>query len=218
LNQTSPLIDPELYYENRLKRHPSWSINEGGMHFNKESEVYKALQKFTAKLDELHIPYVLAGAMALNFHGYQRFTVDIDIILTKENLLKVHQELEGRGYLPPFQGSKNLRDTENKVAIDLIVSGDFPGDGKPKNLTFPDPAACYVEIDGIKCLPLDMLIELKLASGLTNPRRGKDINDVQALIEQHHLTRAFANKLNPFVQAKFLELCDILEKYPDVKE
>lgn len=207
-------IDNELTYENRLKRYPSWSINEGGLHMKQESEVYKALKRFTTRLDELNIPYVLAGALALNFHGYQRFTVDIDIIVTRDNLKRIHDALEGKGYLPPFAGSKNLRDTDNKVAIDLIVSGDFPGDGKPKELTFPNPEEGFVELEGIKCLTLEKLIELKLASGLTNPRRGKDINDVQALIEHLQLNRDFATRLHPWVQPKYLELIDIIENNP----
>ncbi len=206
------ILDAELSYENRLKRYPSWSINEGGLHMTKENEVHKSLKQLSKKLDELEIPYVLAGAMALNYHGYQRFTVDIDIIISKENLTRVHQSLTGKGYLPKFQGSKNLRDTINKVAIDIIVAGDFPGDGKPKELTFPDPAACYVEIEGIKCLPLEKLVELKLASGMTSHHRLKDIADVQELIKSLHLPKDFSNKLHPWVQPKFLEI------YPDTFE
>ena len=199
-------LDNELTYENRLKRYPSWSINEGGLNVTKENEVHKSLKQFAARLDELQIPYVLAGAMAMNFHGYQRFTVDIDLIVTKENLEKLHHALDGRGYLPKFAGSKNLRDTVNKVAIDLIEAGDFPGDGKPKELTFPDPAQCYVEIEGIKCLPLEKLIELKLASGMTAPNRLKDISDVQELIKITKVPKDFVHKLHPWVQAKFLEI------------
>jgi hypothetical protein len=203
---TTAVIEPELYYENRLRRSPTWSIDEGGMHVHGESEVYKALRRFTQQLDQLQIPYALAGAMALNFHGYQRFTVDIDIILTRESLQKVHAKLEGKGYLPPFKGSKNLRDTENKVAIDLIVAGDFPGDGKPQDLTFPNPAECFVEIEQIKCLPLEKLIELKLAAGMTAPDRLKDLADVQELIKARAIPRSFVDKLHPYVQAKFLEI------------
>jgi hypothetical protein len=200
------IADAELTYENRLKRYPSWSINEGGLNVTKENEVHKSLKQLALNLDELQIPYVLAGAMALNYHGYQRFTVDIDIIVAKENLEKLHRSLEGKGYLPKFQGSKNLRDIVHKVAIDIIVAGDFPGDGKPKELTFPDPASCYVEIDGVKCLPLEKLIELKLASGMTNTNRIKDIADVQELIKAIHLPREFAQNLHPWVQTKFLEI------------
>lgn len=201
--------DADLTYENRLRKYPSWSINEGGLNVTKENEVHKSLRQLSNKLDELHIPYVLAGAMALNYHGYKRFTVDIDIIVNKADLTRLHQSLEGKGYLPKFQGSKNLRDTVNKVAIDVIVAGDFPGDGKPKELTFPDPASCFVEIEGIKCLPLEKLIELKLASGMTNHNRIKDIADVQELIKAIAIPKEFVSKLHPWVQAKFLEI------YPD---
>ena len=50
--------------------------------------------------------------MALFMHGFRRFTEDIDILVTREALERIHEELEGRGYLPPFTGSKNLRDAE----------------------------------------------------------------------------------------------------------
>ena len=94
----------------------------------------------------------------------------------------------------------------------MIVAGDFPGDGKPKDLTFPDPATCYVEIDGVKCLPLEKLIDLKLASGMTASHRLKDIADIQELIKANHLPKDFVHKLHPWVQAKFLEI------YPETSD
>ena len=52
------------------------------------------------------------------------------------------------GYTPPFAGSKNLRDTKTGVRIEFIVTGGYPGDGKPKPVSFPDPAKVATEIDG----------------------------------------------------------------------
>ena len=40
-----------------------------------------------------------------------------------------------------------------------------------------------IEIDGVKYLNLPTLIELKLASGMTNPGRLKDLSDVLELIK-----------------------------------
>ena len=45
-------------------------------------------------------------------------------------------------------------------------------------------------MDGIKYLSLEKLMELKLASGLTNPNRLKDLADVQELIRVLRLDRA----------------------------
>lgn len=38
-----------------------------------------------------------------------------------------------------------MRDTENEVPIDVLIAGDFPGDGRPKPVAFPDPAGAAVQ-------------------------------------------------------------------------
>ena len=87
--------------------------------------------------------------MALFGHGLRRFTEDVDLLVTHESLKEIHQQPEGLGYLPPFRGSKNLRDTETGVKIEFLVTGDYPGDGKPKPVAFPDPAGFTLEKDGL---------------------------------------------------------------------
>jgi hypothetical protein len=176
------------------------------MHFEKGSAVHQTLRKITRKLDELGVPYAVAGGMALFFHGFRRFTEDINILVTREGLQKIHAELEGRGYLPLFSGSKNLRDADTGVRIEFLVAGEYPGDGKPKPVAFPDPAAVGVVADGVLCVALPRLIEMKLASGMTNPGRMKDIGDAQELIRLFGLPADFTRELNPFVHEKYLEL------------
>ena len=63
-----------------------------------------------------------------------------------------------------------------------------------------------MEIDGIRYLRLPVLIELKLASGMTNPGRIKGLGDVQELIRTLKLPESFSDQLNPYVRAKFKEL------------
>src|SRR5436305_7305776 len=168
-------------YEQMLDRDVWWAFKERSMHFEKESAVHKTLEKITRRLDELGIPYAIAGGMALFFHGYRRFTEDVDVLVTPEGLAEIHRRMEGLGYVPPFAGSKNLRDAEHGVRIEFLVTGGYPGDGKPKPVAFPSPQDSSIEIDGICCLRLDRLIELKLASG-TTPGRLRDLADVQELI------------------------------------
>ena len=62
----------------------------------------------------------------------------------------------------PFSTSKNLRDTLNGVKIEFLITGEFPGDGKPKPVAFPSPQDVFEIRDGIKVLQLPRLIELKL--------------------------------------------------------
>ncbi len=207
-----------IRYEQLLDQDVRLALEEGSLHFEEGSAVHRALRKITRRLDELGIPYAIAGGMALFLHGFRRFTEDVDLIVTREALQRIHEELEGRGYLPPFTGSKNLRDAELGVRIEFLVSGDYPGDGKPKSVTFPEPSDASTVVDDLRLLNLDKLIELKLASGLTNPLRLKDVADVQELIRILKLPEDFAQRLDPLVREKFRELHRLLASHPEQPE
>jgi hypothetical protein len=154
--------------------------------------------------------------MAMFFHGFRRFTEDVDILVTPEGLRRLHHGLQGLGYVPVFEGSRNLRDAESGVRIEFLVSGEFPGDGKPKPVAFPDPKQSSVEQEGVHWLSLPRLVELKLASGMTNPGRLKDLADVQELIRVLRLPEDFADQLQVFVQEKFKELwSSVRDNLPD---
>jgi hypothetical protein len=195
-----------IAYEQQLSRDLRWALREGSMHFEKESAVHKTLERITRRLDELGIPYAVVGGMAMFYYGYRRFTEDVDLLVTPAGLKEVHERLEGLGYVPPFAGSKHLRDAESGVRVEFLVTGDYPGDGKPKPVQFPDPQAASVQVEGVRVVQLPKLIELKLASGMTNPGRLKDLADVQELIRTLGLPKELAEQLDPFVREKFLEL------------
>ena len=93
------------------------------------------------------------------------------------------------------------------------MSGGYPGDGKPKPVSFPDPAQVTVERDGIRCLNLETLIQLKLASG-TVPGRRKDWADVQELIRLMKLPEDFALRLDESVRESFRTLWAELQEAP----
>src|SRR5437879_3719525 len=108
------------------------------------SPVHAALKQLTRRLDASHIPYALVGAMALNEYGYRRATVDVDVVMTAESLARFKKEWLGRGYVENFAGSRGVRDAENDVKIDFLITGGYPGDGQPKDVQFPDPAVVGV--------------------------------------------------------------------------
>jgi hypothetical protein len=203
-----------LAYEQQLDRNLDWALKEGSMHFGKESAVHKALRKIAGRLDGLGIPYAVVGGMAMFFHGFRRFTEDVDLLVTRDALKDIHEHLEGSGYLPPFEGSKQLRDTENGVRIEFLVTGEYPGDGKPKPVAFPDPTDAGVEIEGVRCLSLRKLIELKLASGMTNPARLRDLADVQQMIDVLDLPQELADQLDFSVRDKYRELWTAIHNNP----
>jgi len=195
-------------YEQRLNRDLNWALDEGSKHFDESNAVHRALRRITARLTELGIPFAVVGGMAMFLHGFRRFTEDVHILASRAGLEEIHRKLEGIGYVPPFQGSKQLRDAELGVRIEFLVTGEYPGDGKPKPVEFPDPGQVVVNLSGVPVANLPTLINLKLASGMTNPNRLKDLSDVQELIRTLRPPRDLSNQLNPFVRAKFEELWD----------
>jgi hypothetical protein len=191
---------------------PVTAYQEGLRFFMGEGILNETLRRVTKDLENHQIDYSVIGAVALNQHGYRRFTEDIDLLMTKEGLEKFRDELIGKGYRPAFKGAtKIFRTTQENVTVEVITSGEFPGDGKPKPVVFPNPSKYQTEIDGVKTLILEKLIELKLASGMTAPHRLKDLADVQELIKLKNLSAEFADKLNLFVREKFLELQTAVE-------
>ncbi len=197
---------PTRSYAEQLSADPRWALIEGSKYFEEKSAVWDALRKIGKRLSDLGIPYAVAGGIALFRHGYRRFTEDLDIVVAKKDLKQIHKELEGRGYLPPFTRSKNLRDTELGIKIEFLVTGEYPGDGKPKPVSFPDPGAVKFEHDGICFVNLPTLVEMKLASGMTGTERHKDLVDVEELIKVLGLKVDFAEQLNSYVREKFQEL------------
>ena len=193
-------------YEESLSGDLTWALIEGSLHFEGKSAVQKALRRIASRLSELDIPYAVVGAMAMFRHGYRRFTEDINLLVTRGGLREIHRQLKGRGYSTNFTGSKALRDAEFGVRIEFIVAGEFPGDGKPNPVPFPDPAEVAVDYEGIKYVGLVMLVEMKLASGMTDRGRMKDLADVQEMIKVLRLPREYVEQLNPYVRHKFLEL------------
>lgn len=199
-----------IAFEKQMRQGGDGAIQRAARFFMKTDPVHQTLREVTGRLEELGIPYAVVGGMALVAHGYDRTTVDVDILVTDAGLAAVHKELGGRGYVPPFAGSKNLRDTKTGVRVEFLVAGRFPGDGKPKPVAFPNPDEAFVRIDGVRYVSLPKLVELKLASGMTQPARRRDLADVQDLIRALGLGASFAESLDAYVRPMFLILLEEL--------
>lgn len=178
-----------------------------GRFFMAESPVHKALAKLVATLERDNIPYAIVGAMALNAYGHRRVTEDVDVLMTREGLEQFKARNLGLGYVEKFKGSKGMRDTENSIGVDVIFEGEYPGDGKPKPVRFPNPSE-GIAVGSMRLLPIHRFIELKLASGLSAVHRGKDLGDVASMIDTLGLPRSVGDDLDPSVRDKFLEIWD----------
>jgi hypothetical protein len=182
------------------------ALEQVGRYFMGTADVQLAANRLAAKLEELQIPYAICGGLAVAAHGHRRTTVDVDVLLTPSGLQRFKEQALGRGWLERFAGSRGVRDTEHRTPIDFLLTGGAPGDGQPRGVRFPDPAACAVVIDGKRFVDLPRLIELKLASGLSAPDRLQDFADVIQLIRANALPEAYAEGLHAEVQPKYREL------------
>ena len=194
-------------YEARLQDDFLTLLKEASNYYMARGDVFTTLQDLTRRLEEERIPYALIGGLALAAHGFVRMTQDVDILMTREGLESFKQRLLGRGYVLAFSGAeKTFRDTETQVRIEILITGDYPGDGKPKPVAFPDPAVVFTERGGMRVIPMETLIELKLASGISAPHRLRDLADVQDLITTLKLPMEFAEILDASVRETFLKL------------
>ena len=191
------------------------NLRDASLFHDGRGPVWETFRRITQRLNEENIPYAVIGAMALFAHGYRRETTDIDMVMDADARRRAHEVLDGRGFLPPFQGSRNLRDTMTGVKVDLLLAGQFAGTDDAKPITFPDPSAEPVFLqDGVRYVTIEKLFELKLASGMSNPGRLKDLGDVQSAIGAIRLPREFGEHLHPWVQAKWYELWDAWDQDP----
>lgn len=184
-------------------------LREASAYFARAGQLHSALRRLTQRLEAEGIPHALLGGLALAEHGYPRLTEDIDLLLTPAGLEQFHRRLVGRGYRPAFEGaSKTFRDAETGVRIEIVTTGEYPGDGLPKPVAFPDPTVpgVTVEIAGVRVVTLEKLIELKLASGLSAPHRLRDLADVQDLIVRLGLPVSLADRLDSSVRAAYEDL------------
>jgi hypothetical protein len=188
-------------------------LSESEAFFMKEGKVHHTLKRLAQMLEAESIPYAIVGGMALNLLGYTRETVDVDILLTPQGLERFQEQLVGKGYVPAFNGArKSFLDAETRVKVEVLIAGEYPGDGKPKPVAFPEPEAVSVERDGYRVIALEKLIELKLASGMTAPHRLRDLADVQDLISLLELPLELAEHLDESVRNEYRRLWETVQQ------
>jgi hypothetical protein len=187
-------IDPSkpLNFRRRLK--------EIDMFFNRTDPVHQTMYRLVRRLEKAKIPYAIVGAMAVNAHNYRRTTDDVDILLTAEGLAQFRERLLGKHYDPLPGRNRRFVERKSLVTVDVLVTGLFPGSGKPGPIAYPAPEAVSEKIDKMNVVDLVTLVQLKLAA-----HRHKDFGDVVELIRVHSLDEDFAKRLHPSVRRDYIE-------------
>jgi hypothetical protein len=170
------------------------------MFFQGSDPVHRTMNRVAEALETAKIPYAVVGAMAVNAHNHRRTTGDVDFLLTT-NGFDAFRSLVLTGDFERVPGrARRFFDRATGVTFDILLTGSFPGSGKPGPFAFPDPGDVAVTIEGRQVVNLVTLIQLKLAA-----RRHKDFGDVVELIRANNLDEAFLESLHPSVRGDFVE-------------
>jgi hypothetical protein len=175
-------------------------LKEVDRFFQERDDVHKTLRRVIRRLEKAKIPYALMGGMAVFFQGHRRQTNDVDILLSQKGLDHFQKLYVPKNYTTIPGRNRRFVDRVNNVTIDFLITGRFPGSGKPGPIAFPDPKAVQKRIQNLKVINLPTLIQLKLAA-----RRYQDFADVVSLIRVRNLDETFLSQLHPSVQGDFLE-------------
>lgn len=175
-------------------------LKEISMFFAGKDEVHKSLRRIVKRLEKAGIPYAIMGGMAVNAHKYQRTTGDVDVLLTSEGFAEFQKRFVSKNYARKEGHDRRFLDRTNNIQVDCLVTGLFPGSGKPGPLPFPDPTDVSVEIEKIRVVNLATLIQFKLAA-----RRYRDFGDVVELIRFNNLNESFLDQLHPSVHQDYIE-------------
>ena len=194
-----------MTYEAQLSCDINWAFEEADRYFAGKSCVHQTMRQVTSRLDDSGIDYAIVGAMAMFFHGYRRFTEDVDIVLTLAGLEQLDRQLLGDGYVRPRECQRSIREIETGVAIHILIAGEYPGDRKPAPIRIPQPRDVVELLDGLRIMKLAPLLELKMAAG----RCGHLLRhraDAQEMIKVLDLPREWASNLVPSFHGEYYEL------------
>jgi hypothetical protein len=183
------------------RRESFWQgMKEISMFFQGRDEVHKTMRRLAKRLEKANLPYVVVGGMAVFAHHYRRTTQDVDFLVTPDGFSEFQRLFVPKHYEKVPKRSRRFIDQVNKVSVDFLVTGHFPGSGKPGPISYPDPGDVGQTIEKIHVVDLPNLVQLKLAA-----RRYQDLADVVNLIRFNELDESYLEKLHSSVRGDFIQ-------------
>jgi len=170
------------------------------MFFDRSDRVYQTMRRVAARLEQEKIPYAIIGGMAVNAHGHERTTRDVDFLLSAEGFSALRRFAAAGEFQPDPARLRRFIDQTTGVRFDVLITGQFPGSGLPGPIAFPDPRGVSLRMDDLSVVDLPTLVQLKLAA-----RRYQDFADVVNLVRANQLDERFQDKLHPSVRADYIE-------------
>src|SRR5438067_5319423 len=112
-------------------------LREIDMFFQGRDPVHQTMRRLVKRLEKAGIPYAIVGGMAVYAHHYRRTTDDVDVLLTPEGFAEFRRLFVPKHYDTLPRRSRRFVDRLNDVTLDVLVTGFFPGSGKPGPIVYP---------------------------------------------------------------------------------
>lgn len=151
----------------------------------------KNISAFIISCNKNQVKMVMVGGGAVNFHGYQRHSADIDFWIdnSTENLMNLKKALLNIGF-EKFEYPKSIEDGLQNISIKISPVSDIElitrfNPGKSFDEVWQEAILSSVKIKNdahYRVIQLADLINSKLKSG-----RNKDLLDIQELKRIHNL-------------------------------
>jgi hypothetical protein len=172
------------------------------IHGNRYVEAIQALRDLA---EEEGIPIAVVGGVATVYHGYERFTKDMDIVVSSQDFDRIIKICYKYGFEIKSYNPTGMHELLYKgLEIEVLEEGMFAGDPTdPKAM--PGPAELGVT-QGLQFISLEKWAQLKISSG-----RAKDYADIVEVLkkkspEEKQDTEDYLQGFNPDYAEKFRQL------------
>lgn len=140
--------------------------------------VVRKMRNIASTLDEAGVKYALIGGLALGPRGYARGTTDVDFLLHKDFIECVHTLMRERGLAIVSEGAEfssyldelmrvDFQHARREISLGMLTRSD--------NVSFAGQPVPVIQAED--------LIGLKIQAFHGNPRRLKDLVDIQELLK-----------------------------------
>ena len=167
--------------------------------------LWSIAERCDSVLSAAEIPYSICGGVAVCLHGYQRNTVDLDLVIRSEDSDTVRKLLISIGFA--WDPDNVEFKTDEGFVVQFLIAGQKAGKGSEVSIAEPIGDLNVERVEGLSVVRLSRLIEMKVACGMSDLRRThKDFADVVELIVIRNLDGSFARFLHKSIRSTFREL------------
>ncbi|MCX6924461.1 MAG: hypothetical protein NT154_14785 [Verrucomicrobia bacterium] len=173
------------------------------------TQIAKTAEESSEVLAHNGIPNLIAGGIAVQLHGYARFTNDVDLVVT--DVEKAHDLLLSKGFHPSLTKLLAVVHPIFNVTVDLLPGGKSLE--RRSRVPFPVPTDATAVMQPVT---MEDLVALKLDSYVRAPAtRGQDRADVEKLIMNNRLPRTL--QIHPAMVELYIKIWDDIAAETDAR-